>query len=178
MKKLAVLVCLATVFCVGPAGAADEVKIGFVKSASGKAYIYRQKLMYPAQMSDILFESDTLITKGSGSLGVVFQDNSVMSVGPNSRVDLSRFSFAPAQDKAEFTAKVKRGTMTYMTGIIAKINRKGVRIETPNVVCGVRGTHIAVKVDSREALDGEPVKRDEKSPILRTLDKVRSMIKE
>jgi len=175
MKKLAVLVCLAAIICAGPAKAADERKIGFVKSTSGKAFIYRQKFMFPAQMSDVLMEKDTLITKGGGSMGVVLQDNSVLSLGPNSRVDLSRFRFDPSVDKAEFTTKVRKGTMVYMTGIIAKINRKGLRIETPNVVCGVRGTRIAIRVDSSEDEEIDPVKLEDKPQLLRTLDKLQGI---
>lgn len=175
MKKLAVIVCLAILFGAGPAKAADERKIGFVKSTSGKAYIYRQKFMIPAQMSDVLMESDTLITKGGGSMGVVLQDNSILSLGPNSRVDLSRFRFDPSVDKAEFTTKVRKGTVVYMTGIIAKINRKGLRIETPNVVCGVRGTRIAIQVDSSEDVDIEPVKLEDKPKLMQTLDKLQGI---
>jgi len=175
MKKLAVLVCLAVILYAAPAKAADERKIGFVKSTSGRAYIYRQKFMFPAQMSDVLMEKDTLITKGGGSMGVVLQDNSVLSLGPNSRVDLSRFRFDPSVDKAEFTTKVRKGTMVYMTGIIAKINRKGLRIETPNVVCGVRGTRIAIRVDSSEDVDIEPVKLEDKPKLLQTLDKLQGI---
>lgn len=178
MKKLAVIVCLAVLFGAGTAKAADERKIGFVKSTSGRAFIYRQKFMIPAQMSDVLMEKDTLITKGNGSMGVVLQDNSVLSLGPNSRVDLSHFRFDPSVDKAEFTTKVRKGTMVYMTGIIAKINRKGLRIETPNVVCGVRGTRIAIKVDSSDDEEVEPVKLEDKSKLMRSLDKLQGVREE
>jgi len=178
LKKFAVIICLAVILFAGPAKAADERKIGFVKSTSGRAYIYRQKFMFPAQMSDVLMEKDTLITKGGGSMGVVLQDNSVLSLGPNSRVDLSRFRFDPSVDKAEFTTKVRKGTMVYMTGIIAKINRKGLRIETPNVVCGVRGTRIAIRVDSNEDEEIEPVKLEDKPKLLQTLDKLQGIREE
>ena len=90
------------------------------------------------------------------------QDDSVLSLGPKSRVDLTQFSFSPAENKLSFIAKVKRGTMVYLTGLIAKLDRKSVRIETPNAVCGVRGTQFAIKVDNRDEDDSDisPAKRN------------------
>jgi hypothetical protein len=37
--------------------------------------------------------------------------------------------------------------LTYLTGVMAKLNPKAVRFETPMAVCGVRGTHFAIKVE-------------------------------
>ena len=45
--------------------------------------------------------------------------------------------------------------MVYSTGLIAKLDRKSVRIETPNAVCGVRGTQFAIKVDNRDEDDSD-----------------------
>jgi hypothetical protein len=99
--------------------------------------------------------SDALVTGADGSIGVVMQDDSVLSLGPKSRVDFTQFSFAPAENKLSFIAKVKRGTMVYLTGLIAKLDRKSTRIETPNAVCGVRGTQFAIKVDNQDEDDSD-----------------------
>jgi hypothetical protein len=101
-------------------------------------------------------------------------DNSVLSLGPNSRVILTQFSFEPAEEKLSFVAKFRNGTLIYLTGLIGKLNRKGVRFETPNAVCGVRGTHFAIKVDAQDDdTDTGPAKSDQKSQLLRIWDKVR-----
>jgi hypothetical protein len=131
---------------IGLAAAAEQ-KIGFVKNVSGQVFIERNKITTPARVQDSLMENDTLTTGRASALGIVLQDNSVMSLGSNTRLVISKFAFEPAEEKLSLTAQVKKGTMVYLTGLIAKLNRSGIRFETPTAVCGVRGTHFAIKVD-------------------------------
>ena len=147
MKKLIIFFCIAVIWNAFSASAA-ETNIGFVKNVSGQAFIGRTQGLIPAKVNDKLFANDNLITGADGSLGVILQDNSVLSLGPKSKVTLSNFSFNPVEENLSFVAKVKKGTLVYLTGLIAKINRKAVRFETPTAVCGVRGTHFAIKVDA------------------------------
>jgi len=172
VKKRILLFCLAVLCCAGPA-TADETKVGFVKNVSGQAFIGRAATVIPAKVNDKLQVSDTLITRANGSLGVILQDNSVLSLGPNSRVVLSEFTFAPAEEKLSFVAKIKRGTIAYLTGLIAKNNSKGISFQTPTVVCGIRGTHFAIKVDAPDEEDAVPAKSEEKSSLQGLWDKVR-----
>ena len=173
MKRLVILVCIAVICCTGLA-TADEAKVGFIKNVSGQAFIGRQKMLIPANVNEKLLMNDTLITKANGSMGVILQDNSVLSLGPNSQVSLTQFYFEPAEEKLSFVAKFRKGTLIYLTGLIGKLNRKGVRFETPNAVCGVRGTHFAIKVDAQDDdTNTGPAKGDQKSPVLRIWDKVR-----
>jgi hypothetical protein len=134
-------------FCIGTAAAEEPPRAGFVKNVSGPAFIERNKVVLPAKAKDKLLENDLLITGQTGSMGVIMQDNSVMSLGSNTRLVISRFMFEPADEKLSFVAQVKKGTVVYLTGLIAKLNHSGVRFETPAVVCGVRGTHFAIKVE-------------------------------
>ena len=154
MKKLIMIVSMAVILWAGLL-LAEETSIGFVKNVSGQAFIGRQQKLIPVRVSEKLLASDALITGADSSIGVIFQDDSVLSLGPKSRVDLTQFSFAPAENKLSFVAKVKRGTMVYLTGLIAKLDKKSVRIETPNAVCGVRGTQFAIKVDNRDEDDSD-----------------------
>jgi hypothetical protein len=150
MKKLVIIFCFAAIWFVFLANAAraDETKIGFVKNVTGEAFIGRGQALISAKVNEKLLVNDNLITGADGSIGVILQDNSVLSLGPKSRVNLSKFSFDPVEEKISFVAKIGKGTLVYLTGLMAKINRKAVRFETPTAVCGVRGTHFAIKVDA------------------------------
>jgi hypothetical protein len=152
MKKLIMIVSMAVILWAGLA-LAKETSIGFVKNVSGQAFIGRQQKLIPATVNEKLMLGDALITGADGSIGVILQDDGVLSLGPKSRINLTKFSFVPAKNKLSFIAKVKRGTIVYLTGLIAKLERKSVSFETPNAVCGVRGTQIAIKVDNRDEDD-------------------------
>jgi hypothetical protein len=147
MKSTVIIACLSLIMYVGLASA-EETKAGFVKSVSGQASIGRKKISIPAKVGDNLFETDTIITGSDGNIGVIFQDNSVLGIGPNTQVNISKFAFEPANKKFAFFAQIKKGTLVYLAGLIAKLENKSVRFETPTAVCGIRGTHLAIKVDA------------------------------
>lgn len=146
MKKSLIMISITLLLCSGSA-AAEELRAGFIKKISGQSFIERSNVKIPAGINDKLMEKDVLITGHNGAIGVILQDNSVMSIGPNTRVEISKFLFEPARDRMSFTARIRQGTVVYLTGLIAKLNRKGIKFETPTTVCGVRGTHFAIKVE-------------------------------
>ncbi len=145
MRTILIIIGL-TLFCYIGMAKAEEPRAGFVKNVSGQAFIERNNVTMPANVNDRLIEKDTLLTGRNGSMGIILQDNSVMSIGSDTRLVISKFLFEPSDAKLSFTAQVKKGTVVYLTGLIAKLNRRGVRFETPTTVCGVRGTHFAIKV--------------------------------
>lgn len=141
------IIFFITLFCFTNFAYTEEQKAAIVKNVSGKAFVERNKVIKSVNAKDWLLEKDILITGRDGSMGVIFQDNSVMSIGPNTKIVISKFLFNPAAEKLSFTAQIKKGTVVYLTGLIAKLNHGGVRFETPSSVCGIRGTHFAIKVE-------------------------------
>lgn len=126
---------------------AADTRIGVVKNVQGSAFIERSRETISVKVGERLFEKDVIITSEKSSMGLILRDNSVMSIGPNTRVILSEFRFEPAEKNLSFLTRIKKGTLTYLTGLMAKMNRNAVKFETPSAVCGVRGTHFAIKVD-------------------------------
>ena len=146
MRITLITICLLFICSIGMA-AAEEPRAGFVKNVSGQAFIERNKVIVPAKVKDKLMENDILVTGRIGSMGIILQDNSVMSIGSNTRLVISKFVFEPAHEKLSFIAQIKKGTVVYLTGLIAKLNRSGIKFETSTAVCGVRGTHFVIKVE-------------------------------
>ena len=149
MRISVIIICFVLICCIGMAAAAEQ-RAGFVKNVSGEAFIERNKVITAAKVKDELMENDILVTGRNGSMGVILQDNSVMSIGSNTHLAISKFVFEPADEKLSFTAQVKKGTVVYLTGLIAKLNHSGVKFDTPTAVCGIRGTHFAIKVEGPE----------------------------
>lgn len=146
MKALIVILAFLFVGFSQPAISAEK-GIGVIKNIKGPVFIEREKASIPAKISDPLLENDTIVTGKGGSMGAVLSDNSVISSGPNTRLVLSQFVFNPAEKKASSTVQITRGTMTYLSGLIAKHDSQAVRFVTSTAVCGLRGTHLAIYVE-------------------------------
>lgn len=129
---------------------AAEKEIGVIKNIKGPVLIERDKESVPAKMGDRLFENDTIVTGKAGAMGAVLIDNSMISTGPNSRLILSQFAFNLSEKKLSLTARIMQGTLTYLSGLIAKNDSKAVKFSTPTAVCGLRGTHLAIYVENNK----------------------------
>lgn len=129
---------------------ADErnSSIGYVMKVQGEAFVTVDGKMQPATIGMPLQIGSSLKTGADGSMGVTLEDDTVMSFGPNSELTVDAFLFAPAQGELKLSATISRGTLNFISGVIAKLKPEAVEINTPTGTIGVRGTHFLVKVDN------------------------------
>lgn len=140
---LVYLVLAGTPLCV----AAEPDHIGIIKSLAGDAVIVRSVTTITAVENMKLLKGDHIATGNTGKVGMIFEDDTVMSIGPNSRIVIEDFAFQPSEKKLSFIAKILQGTVSYVSGQIAKLAPNRVRIETPHATVGTRGTHVLLKVE-------------------------------
>lgn len=153
MKNTVTVTLLLSALCL--LAAADSAfageTIGVVRSASGAATVTRGEKTLPAVPGLKIMAGDTLGTGRDGSLGVILRDDSSLSIGPESRLVLRSFLFAPSEGKYDLAARISRGTMAYLSGLIGKLAPQKARFETPTATIGIRGTRFAVKVGESSA---------------------------
>ncbi|MBN1850036.1 MAG: FecR domain-containing protein [Deltaproteobacteria bacterium] len=125
---------------------ADSVEIGQIKSLAGEVFITRDGTKFQAQARDLLQQADILETGMNGSVGITFIDNSRFSAGPNTRIELKQFRFNPTTQEGDFITDMNRGTLTIVSGQIAKHSPEAMKLKTPTTILGFRGTKVAVKV--------------------------------
>jgi hypothetical protein len=77
-----VLVCAIA----APAIAQDRPVAGRIKVSTGSAFIVREGAQVPAQLGQVVFESDGLRTGADGKIGVTLNDDTRLSLGPNSEL--------------------------------------------------------------------------------------------
>ena len=128
-----------------PAIAAAET-IGSVKRASGQVAVVRDGQRTPAHPGFKLHAGDILETGPDGLLGIVLRDDSLVSLGPSSRIAIEKFLFVPVEGQLGFTTRILRGTMAYVSGIIGRLAPESATFVTPVATIGVRGTHFAARV--------------------------------
>jgi hypothetical protein len=130
-----------------PLQAEQPAPAGRVKTVSGSAFIVRQSGTVPARAGDAVFASDALRTAADGTVGITLQDDTRISLGPNSEVHLERYVYAPGEGGLGMVLNFVRGVSAYVSGRMAKLAPDSIRLETPGAIVGVRGTTVAVRVD-------------------------------
>lgn len=146
-RKMLAAMGMALACGAAPAMAQETGAIGYVMKVSGEAFVVSGGKSVAAAVGTPLVQGSTLRTGPAGSLGVTLKDNTVMSFGPNSELRVDEFLFAPARNELKLTANITRGTMNFISGVIAKLKPEAVQVQTPTGTIGVRGTHFLVKVD-------------------------------
>lgn len=126
---------------------ADEAPIGYVKTLSGAATITTNKNKVAAQLGTPLFQGSQLKTGPKSSMGVTFKDDTVMSFGADTELTVDEYLYAPSQGKLKLGSSLAKGSMNYVSGVIAKLQPDAVSVKTPTGTIGVRGTQFVVKVD-------------------------------
>lgn len=129
--------------------AAPSPIIGTLQRVSGTAAVVRQDQILPAKPGLEIQAKDTLRTGTDGSIGVVFHDDTLLSLGPGSDLVIDEFVYAPRQGKLSLVFRMLKGTAVYLSGLIAKLAPDSVHFVTPSASVGVRGTKFAVKVQER-----------------------------
>jgi hypothetical protein len=123
--------------------------IATVQKANGVSTVVREGRPVPARIGLEIWENDTLRTGPDGSIGVVFNDETQLSLGPESNLVIDRFVFAPRKGKFSIVIRMLRGTAVYLSGLISKLAPQAARFETPSASIGMRGTKFAVKIGGR-----------------------------
>jgi hypothetical protein len=130
------------------AWAADP--IGQVKTADGPVTVERNSASQPIAVGDHVFQADTIVTAAGGSVGITFVDNSMMSLGPESRLVLDQFKFDTTTHEGSFDSSLQKGTLAVKSGQIVKQTPEAMHIKTPAALLGVRGTEFVVRADGKK----------------------------
>ncbi|WP_211237966.1 FecR domain-containing protein [Holophaga foetida] len=123
--------------------------MGSIRTLQGPVFLLREGAERDVTRPERLLEGDVLRTGEGGSLGLLLKDNTSISMGPGSRLALEHFQFAPAQGRLGLVVRCFRGTMAFVSGLVAKLSPDSVKVETPVATVGVRGTSFLVKAEEK-----------------------------
>lgn len=126
---------------------AQDAAIGYVKTVSGEASITTGGKPVKADVGTPVQLGSTLRTGAKSSMGVTFKDETVMSFGPNTELTVDEYLYAPSQGKLKMGSKLNKGSLNYVSGVIAKLQPDAVSVTTPTGTIGVRGTQFVVRVE-------------------------------
>ena len=146
MRCRSIIFFLVLFFISGTAFAQSD-PIGTVKTAKGKVMVIRGKVSQPAEVGFKIVLNDFIRTGKDGAVGIIFIDDTILSLGPKTELVLDEYVFAPQKSKLSMVIKMIKGTASYFSGIIGKQSPESVKFKTPDATIGIRGTKFLVKVD-------------------------------
>lgn len=141
-----ILILILSLMVTASAGA-DEPPVGFVKNVTGEAFVTTGASRTKAETGTPVHLGSILRTGANSSMGVTFKDETVMSFGPDTELTIDEYLYAPAQGKLKLSTRLAKGSLNYISGVIAKLRPEGVSVKTPTGTIGVRGTQFVVKVE-------------------------------
>jgi hypothetical protein len=143
-SSLAAILTLLAIFCA--VASADNSQVAQIKTVSGQANIVHNGARSAAKIGDPLYEKDTIETGADGSIGITFIDNTVMSSGPNSQIVLEDYKFNSSNFTGSMLTDMRRGTVSMVSGDIARSSPGAMKVRTPTALLGVRGTRFVIEV--------------------------------
>jgi len=120
--------------------------IGNITTHEGIGEINRGKDKFVTESKLGVEQLDDIRT-GSGKIGITFEDSTKVKISKNSSLIIDSFIYDAKTGKGALSLKATLGTVRYASGLIAKRNRKRVKISTPSANIAVRGTAFSMTVD-------------------------------
>jgi hypothetical protein len=146
MKKLiGAALALGLGIAALPALAQDYA--GVVKTTRGTASIERAGKQIAVTPGVQLHQGDRLVTGSNGYLGVTMRDDTLLTLGPGTTLNLDKYAFDPKTHDGSFLASMTKGMLSVVTGLIAKREPDNFAVKTRVSTMGVRGTEFIIEAN-------------------------------
>lgn len=139
MKRLGIVIALLTWTIPVVSHGADEV--ADVIYVRGQAEILRGEQRISCELKTPLLQNDAITTAAKGTVKVLFKDNSILTIAPDSSMSISKYLYDSTQQQSQSLFKLLYGKLRAVVG------RSSLKIETSTAVAGTRGTVFDIWVD-------------------------------
>lgn len=129
---------------------AFSAPVGSLSLVLGGAYLQRDDAgRQRLRAGDLLYETDVVVTESNGHAHVTFVDDAMVSVRPNSRLEIVEYKFDEINPETSIVKfNLTQGTARAVSGRAAEAAKDRFRLNTPVAAIGVRGTDFVVVADS------------------------------
>ncbi len=148
LLRMSHVLCVAALVVLPVAATAQSGGVGFVKTVTGDAWVTTTGQRVKAAPGTEVSIGSQIKTAPGGSVGITFKDNTVMSFGPDTEMTVDAYLYAPAQGQLQLSTSLAKGSLNYVSGVIAKLRPEAVTVKTPSGIIGVRGTQFLAKVEA------------------------------
>jgi len=127
--------------------------IGFYTAVLGQASVTHsgEDRVRPVKLhAEVLFR-DVIQTHNESRTKALFQDDSMLTVGENSRVEINEYIYSPEKNVRQAIVKLMQGQVRALVSKVFKANGSRFEIHTPSAVAAARGTYFTVWVENGQS---------------------------
>ena len=142
---------LGLVWCPYVWGGQESNAAGYISALQGEVYaVNGDGVTRLLKVKDPVATEDFIITEEKGRVQIIFQDNTVVTLGEKSRLKLTDYSWSKDRNKGKFNVTVTEGLFRIIGGKITKSNPEAFVAKTPAASIGIRGSGYAGKVTGKK----------------------------
>ena len=156
LSRLGLQVALWALAALAPAMAANppSAAVGKATMVIGQAYLVSDEGEVSAMdRGSVVRVGDRIETGANGHVHLRFTDGGLVSVRPDSRLQIQKYSYTEGQPEAGgIKFKLEQGVVRSITGAWGEAARERFRLNTPLAAIGVRGTDFVVSANANTTL--------------------------
>ena len=127
--------------------------IGFYTAVLGKASVTHpgEARVLPVKLQDEVLFKDVIQTQNDSRTRAFFQDDSMLTIGENSRVEIDEYIYNPEENVRRAIVKLMQGQVRALVSKVFKANGSKFEIHTPSAVAAARGTYFTVWAENGQS---------------------------
>lgn len=135
------------------AGAGAGAGAAVITSVSGTSFVSHEGQIKPLAPNDSVFQGDLLTTGPTGSIKMIFSDDSILDLGPQTSFRVEKFTASGPGDRVGVFSLLYGRMRSLVTKAIGEKSK--LEIRTQDAVMGVRGTELVVNSPQSGAGSGQ-----------------------
>jgi hypothetical protein len=144
MKKILTIIFGLLIFSFS-LQAQEKEMIGVIGAVSGKISNNSKVL----KTGDKIYLGDTILSDQNSAAQILLLDQSTFTIGSDSAVVMDTFIYDPKNNDGKIVAKVKKGSLKVISGLVSKKNPDNLSVEVPEGTLGSRGTEFQTIVNNK-----------------------------
>jgi len=151
LSLIAISLAFGASLAIGAEGGKDG--IGFYTAVLGQPSVTHpgEDRVLPVKLHDEIWFKDVIQTQNESRTKALFQDDSMLTVGENSRVEIDDYIYNPEKNVRQAIVKLMQGQVRALVSKVFKANGSRFEIHTPSAVAAARGTYFTVWVEKGQS---------------------------
>jgi hypothetical protein len=117
-------------------------------------------------LGDAVYSGDTISTGKATTLLIKFVDASRFALSEKTEFKVDKFEYKNNDEGGIFHSSFIKGAFRFVSGLIAKLKDKDMKVKLIVATIGVRGTHVEGEISERQFIDGKQVDASAKVVLL------------